>query len=135
MPKITTRVTCDKAAAKARIRAGANYALTMAGMQALKDTTQHVPVDQHFLQDSGIANSDSAAHDLKFTLRWDEPYAQYLFHGEVMYGNPTSRTYGPEKLTFTSTLARMEWTKYAHKVYGRDWNKVCQAAMKAGMRR
>lgn len=135
MPKITTRVTFDKAAAKARIRAGANYALTMTGMQALKDTTQHVPKDQGFLQDSGLTNSDSVAHDLKFTMRWDTPYAQYLFHGEVMYGDPTSRSYGPEKINFTSALARMEWTKYSHEVYGKDWDKVCQAAMKEGMKR
>ena len=80
------------------------------GNQALKDTTQHVPHDQGFLQDSGITNSDKEAANLSFWLRRDEPYLQYIFHGEVMYVNPTSRTYGPEKLNFTSAIARMEWT-------------------------
>lgn len=130
MPKVTIRTTFDRAGTEARIRAGFNHALTAVGMQALKDTTQHVPRDVGTLQEAGIMNSDSAAHDLKFILRWDTPYSRYLFHGEVMYGNPTDRRYGPEKLTFTAALARMEWTKYAHEVYGADWKQVCQNALK-----
>ena len=47
-----------------------------------------------------------------------------------MYGNPGSRTYGPEKISFTSALAREEWAKYAREVYGDTWKKVYQAAMK-----
>lgn len=58
------------------------------------------------------------------------PYAQYLWHGDVMYGNPTTRTYGPEKLSFTSALAREEWAKYAKEVHGEEWKKVYQAALK-----
>ena len=135
MPKITARVTFDTAAAAARIRAASNDALTVMGDQALKDTTQHVPRDQGFLRDSGITNSDKEATNLSFWLRWDEPYAQYLFRGDVMYGNPTSRTYGPEKLNFTSALARMEWAKYAKEVYGDDWKKVYQAALKELMKK
>ncbi len=135
MPKITARVTFDKAAAATRIRAAGNDALTEMGKQALKDTTQHVPRDQGFLQDSGITNSDREAANLSFWLRWDEPYAQYLFHGEVMYGNPTSRSYGPEKLNFTSALSRMEWTKYAKEVYGDNWKKAYQAALKELMKK
>ncbi|MBU9739329.1 minor capsid protein [Diplocloster agilis] len=134
MPKITARVTFDTAAAAARIRAASNDALTRMGLQALEDNTQHVPHDQRFLQDSGFLNSDQEAENLSFWLRWEEPYSQYLFHGEVMYGNPTSRTYGPEKLNFTSALARMEWTKYAKEVYGDDWKKVYQAALKELMK-
>lgn len=130
MPKITARVTFDRSAAKARIRAGANKALTIMGLQALKDTTQHVPRDQGFLQDSGIQNSDRQAHDLQFNMRWDEPYSRYLYHGEVMHGNPTERTYGPDKISFTSAMARMEWAKYAHEVYGKDWKAVYQAALR-----
>ena len=106
MPNISTRVTFDKKAAAARIRAVANDALTVMGNQALKDVTQYVPLDQGTLQSSGLSSSDRAAHDMKFDLRWSTPYAQYLWHGDVMYGNPTSRTYGPEKLSFTSALAR-----------------------------
>ena len=71
---------------------------------------------------------------MKFDLRWSTPYAQYLWHGDVMYGNPTSRTYGPEKLSFTSALARKEWAKYAREVHGEDWKKVYQAALKEGLK-
>ena len=104
------------------------------GNQALMDATKHVPVDQGTLKNSGLSGSDTAAEDGKFTLRWSTPYAQYLWHGDVMYGNPTSRTYGPEKLTFTSALAREEWAKYAKETYGEEWMKVYQAAMRKELR-
>lgn len=133
MHKIKTRVVFDKKAAIAKLRAASNDALTIMGHQALKDATQHAPKDQGFLQDSGITNSSDHAKDLKFVMRWDEPYAQYLWHGEVMHGNPTNRTYGPEKIDFTSALARMEWAKYAKEVYGADWKKVYQAALRRRM--
>lgn len=134
MPKISTRVTFDKKAAAARIRAINEMALTVMGNQAIKDVTQHVPKDQGNLKNSGLYGSDHIAHDMKFELRWSTPYAQYLWHGDVMYGNPTSRTYGPEKLSFTSALARAEWAKYAKEVYGKNWKKVYQAALKEGLR-
>ncbi len=130
MPKITTRTTFNHSATLARLRAVSNKGLTIVGMQALKDTTQYVPRDQGFLRDSGMNNSDSSAHDLKFELRWETPYARYLWHGEVMYGNPTNRTYGPEKISFTAALARMEWAKYAKEVHGKEWKKVYQNAIK-----
>lgn len=130
MPKIVSGVTFNRAGTLTKLRAVSNDGLTLMGQQALKDTTQHVPVDQHFLQDSGINNSDDRARDLKFEMHWDEPYAQYLWHGEVMYGNPTNRAYGPKKLSFTSTLAHMEWAKYAKDVYGAQWKRVYQNAVK-----
>lgn len=135
MPRISTRVSFDKRAAIAKIRAASNDALTIMGMQALKDVTQHVPRDQGTLQDSGITNSDDRAQDSVFVLRWDTPYAQYLWHGEVMHGTPTERSYGPEKLSFTSALARMEWAKYAKRVYGENWKKVYQNAVRREMKK
>ncbi len=134
MPRISSRITFDSQAAIAQIRAASNRALTVMGNQALMDTTQHVPKDQGSLQDSGITNSDYEAENLKFILRWDEPYAQYLWHGEVMYGNPNARTYGPEKISFTSALARMEWAKYAKEVYGEEWRRVLQNALRRELR-
>lgn len=131
---LSVNVSFNRAAAKARLKAGSDYALTMTGNQALEYTTEHVPHDQGYLQDSGQTNSDTRAHDGEFVLRWDEPYSQYLFHGEVMYGNPTNRTYGPEKLKFTSALARMEWTKYAAETYGNDWQTVYQNAFRKELR-
>lgn len=130
MAKISTRVTFDKSTAMVRIKAANNKALFTMGQQALKDANMHVPVDQNTLKQSGITNSDDKAVDGKYNLRWDTPYAQYLWNGEVMYGNPLSRTYGPDKLKFTSALAKMEWAKYAKEVYGNDWKKVYQAALK-----
>lgn len=132
--KISTRVSFRKGEAAARIRAAGNTALTVMGMQALKDTTKHVPKDQGTLQNSGIASSDVKAKNLKFEMRWKTPYAKYLWNGEVMHGNPTERTYGPDKITFTSALAREEWAKYAQKVYGEQWKKVYQAALKKELR-
>lgn len=134
MPKISTRVTFDKKAAAARIRAVAEDALTTMGNQAIKDTTQYVPRDQGALQNSGLTHTDKKAHDMKFDLRWETPYAQYLWHGDVMHGDPTNRTYGPEKLSFTSALARQEWAKYAREVHGEDWKLVYQKALKEGLR-
>lgn len=134
MPKISTRVTFDKKAVAMRIRAVANDALTVMGNQALKDVTQYVPLDQGTLQSSGLARSSREAENMKFDLRWSTPYAQYLWHGDVMYGNPTSRTYGPEKLRFTSALAREEWAKYAKEVHGENWKAVYQAALRERLR-
>lgn len=134
MPKISTRVTFDKKRAAGVIKAASNNALTVMGVQALQDTSQHVPRDQYTLENSGISASDRKAVDGKFTMRWSTPYAQYLWHGDVMYGNPTNRTYGPEKLTFTSALAREEWAKYAHEVYGAEWRQVYQAALRKELR-
>ena len=133
MPKISTRVTFDKKAAAVRIRAVANDALTVMGNQALKDVTQYVPMDQGTLQSSGLARSSKAAESMKFDLRWSTPYAQYLWHGDVMHGNPTNRTYGPDKISFTSALAREEWAKYAKEVHGENWKKIYQAALKEGL--
>lgn len=133
MAKISTRVTFDKKRAAALIKAASNDALTIMGMQALQDTSKHVPVSsqsEHPLKDSGISSSDRKAVDGKFNMRWATSYAQYLWHGDVMYGNPTNRTYGPKKLSFTSALAREEWAKYAHEVYGAEWRQVYQAALK-----
>lgn len=135
MPKISTRVTFDKKAAVQRIQAANQHALTVMGNQALKDVTKHVPKDQGALQNSGLTNTDKKAHDGEFVLRWEEPYGRYLWHGDVMYGNPTARTYGPQRISFTSALARSEWAKYASEVYGKDWKIVYQKAFQKGMKK
>lgn len=122
-------------AAAATIKAVNNAALTDMGTQALQDISPYVPHDQGILENSGISSSDQKAVDGKFRMRWSTPYAQYLWNGDVMYGNPTNRTYGPKKISFTSALAHEEWAKYAQKVCGDDWKKVYQAAFKRRMRK
>lgn len=134
MAKISTRITFDKKRAAALVKAASNNALTVMGAQALQDTSPHVPHDQETLENSGISASDHRAVDGKFSMRWATPYAQYLWHGDVMYGNPTNRTYGPKKISFTSALAQEEWAKYAHEVYGAEWRQVYQAALRKEMR-
>lgn len=134
MPKISTRVTFNKPAALTRIKAANNAALTDMGVQALDDASMYVPKDQHILENSGMTASDRKAEGGKFIMRWSTPYAQYLWNGDVMYGNPTSRTYGPQKISFTNALAREEWAKYAKEVYGDEWKKIYQAALKRRMR-
>ena len=135
MPKINTRITFDTKKAKVLIKGASDHALTAMGYQALQDSGQYVPKDQGILENSGLTNSDKEAIDGKFYLRWSTPYAQYLWHGDVMYGRPDSRTYGPEKLTFTSALAREEWAKYAKEVHGEAWKKVYQAELKRRLRK
>lgn len=134
MAKIKTRVTFDRAATIARIKAASNDALTAMGNQALMDASKHVPKDQGTLENSGLSLSDKKAVEGIYTLRWNTPYARYLWHGDVMYGDPTSRTYGPEKISFTSALAHEEWAKYAKEIYGEEWKAVYQAALKEKMR-
>lgn len=126
MAKITVKVNFDKKAAIAHITAASDKALTALGLEALKDVTQYVSKDQNALRKSGTTHSDIKAEDGKFTLRWSTPYAQYLWHGDVMYGDPTSRTYGPAKITFTEALAREEWAIYAQKIHGEQWEKIYQ---------
>lgn len=126
MAKIKTRVTFDRAATIARIKAASNDALTAMGNQALMDASKHVPKDQGTLENSGLSLSDKKAVEGVYTLRWNTPYARYLWHGDVMYG--------PEKLSFTSALAHEEWAKYAKEIYGEEWKAVYQAALKEKMR-
>lgn len=132
MVKITVKFDSIKAAAQ--IRAAGDYGLAAVGSQALQDTGQYVPEDQGTLKDSGIIHSDKKAENGIYRLRWDTPYAQYLWHGDVMHGNPASRTYGPDKLSFTAALARAEWAKYAQEAYGAEWQKVFQAEIIRRMR-
>lgn len=121
MAKIKTRVTFDRAATIARIKAASNDALTDMGHQALMDASKHVPKDQGTLENSGLSLSDKKAVEGIYTLRWNTPYAKYLWHG-------------PEKLSFTSALAHEEWAKYAKEIYGEEWKAVYQAALKEKMR-
>ena len=129
MPKVSARVSFDVKRAAARIKAVNDEALTDMGNQALMDISPYVPKDQGVLRDSGLSDSDRQAKDGRFAMRWNTPYAQYLWHGDVMHGNPTNRTYGPDKISFTAALAREEWAKYASQVYGKEWEKVYQAAL------
>lgn len=135
MPRIHTRVTFHTPLAVAMIKAASNLALTDMGNQILQDTTKYVPEDQGTLKNSGIINSDREASNGKFMLRWSTPYAKYLWNGDVMYGNPTNRTYGPKKISFTSALAHEEWAKYAKNIYGDEWKVVYQAALRRRIRR
>lgn len=133
MPKIRTKITFDKVRARAVIKAASDEALTAMGNQALTDIFQYVPKDQGTLQSSGLSGSDMTAEAGRFALRWSTPYAQYLWHGDVMHGTPDSRDYGPEKLKFTDAMARQEWAKYAREVYGEEWKKVYETVLKRRM--
>ena len=134
MPRINTRVTFNTPSAVALIKAANNAALTDMGNQALQDVTKHVPEDQGILKISGMLNSDREASDGKFIMRWHTPYAKYLWNGNVMYGNPTNRTYGPKKISFTNALAHEEWAKYAKNIYGDEWKRAYQAALRRRIR-
>ena len=133
MPRTSVKIQFDKKRAAAMIREASDDALTIMGNQALKDASQYVPKDQHTLENRGLTNSDQKAQDGIYRLVWSTPYAQYLWHGDVMHGKPDTRTYGPDKLTFTAALAREEWAKYAYEVHGKECEKIYQKAFKGGI--
>lgn len=128
MPDIRIKTDFHRSAAIAVLKAASNQALTVTGNQALKDASKHVPEDQGTLKSSGLSNSDVQAKNQSFVMRWDTPYAEYLWHEDVIYGSPTERRYGPGKLSFTKALAREEWAKYAAEVYKDRWRIVYEAA-------
>lgn len=65
-----------------------------------------------------LTNSYKRAVKHVFKMRWHTPYARYLWNGDVMYGNPTERRYGPKKISFTTALAQKSGRMYAREVYG-----------------
>lgn len=138
MPKIQTRVTFNRTAVAARIRAASNKALTDLGNQVLKDCNLYVPVQGGDNQNGGggdllqssLTNSDREAHDMSFILRWATPYARYQYYGLVMHGTPDNRTYGPEPLHYTKSGAHKMWAHYARSQHGKEWKAVYQAALR-----
>ena len=134
MPKISTRVTFDKAAVTAKIKAANNTALSVMGSQILEDSNKYCPEDQHGLVNSSYIHSDREAKDGLFRCIWSTPYARYLWHGLVMYGSPGNRSYGPKTLKFTKTNAHPKWAIYARSRHGDEWKQVFQAAARRYMR-
>lgn len=113
----------------ARIREAGNQALTDMRDPIIDDINQYVPISGGIsqnggggtLRESAKQHSDQEAQDGKLTVRWDTPYAQYQHGGLVMKGNPKNRTYGPEELHYTNTMARKEWTQYAEQRHQEEW--------------
>lgn len=130
MPKVKISTAFNTAAEAKVIREASEYGLQAVGAQALEDTNICAPKDQGSLRDSSYTHSDSKPSDGEFVIRWDTPYARYLWHGDVMHGTPTNRTYGPEKLNFTEALAREEWAKYAAEAHRDEWQKVYATAVR-----
>lgn len=123
-------IKIDKAAEAANIKMAGDEALSDVRDDIIDDINQYVPVQGGKpqngsgggLQSSARMHSDQTAHKGKLTIRWDTPYAQYQNKGEVMKGRPgPTRTYGPEKLKYTSEAAKAEWEKYAEQKHGEDW--------------
>lgn len=134
MPKQKVRVTFNQAAAAATVRAASKRALVIAGNQAMEDVNQYVPEDRGDLIDLGIANTTVSPDGLSFVMRWDTPYAQYLYHGIKMSGTPDNRVYkGNPPLKFTKAMACAEWARHAKDVHGKDWKKIYEKAMKEGI--
>lgn len=134
MPKQKVRVTFNQAAAAATVRAACKRALVIAGNQAMEDVNQYVPEDQGTLLNTGISNSTVSPDGLSFILRWDTPYAQYLYRGIKMVGTPDEREYDENQpLKFTKAMACAEWARHAKKVHGKDWKKIYEKAMKEGI--
>lgn len=130
-------VDIDKTGEMKRILEKGNDALGALRDDIIEDENLQVPVSGGAaknggggsLQESAKNHSDNEAHDGHLTIRWQTPYAHYQHRGLVMHGPVGDRTYGPDKLNYTSTAARAEWTKHADKVYGENWAKAVQKQM------
>lgn len=130
-------VKIQKTAGMNRIRQAGDAALGFCRNELIEDMNRYVPVSGGDSQDGGggdlrqsaILHSDQEAEDGRLTIRWDEPYAQYQHGGLVMKGRPGQRSYGPEKLNYTSAMARAQWEKYAEQQHGDDWARQIDAAM------
>lgn len=132
-------IKINKAAEIASIEKTGNQALTDVRDEIIEDINQYVPVQGGdarnggggSLQSSAGIHSDKAAKGGKLTIRWDTTYAQYQNKGEVMKGKPgPTRTYGPEKLKYTSSAAKAEWEKYADQKHGEDWALAIEKGIK-----
>lgn len=127
MPKIRTRVTINKSVVMAKIKAANNAGLTAMGNQILQDSNIYCPEDQHGLVNSSLIHSDKEAKNGVFQCRWVTPYARYQYYGLVMFGSPTERTYGPDKIKYTKANAQPKWAHYARAKHGDEWKEVFQA--------
>lgn len=126
------RIDIDKTGEIQDVSQKVDKALTLLRDEFIEDENMHVPVSGGAsrnggggsLQDSARLHSDQQARDGQMTLRWSTPYAHYQHEGLVMHGPVGDRTYGPDKLNYTSATAQAEWTKHAQKVYGDNWAKA-----------
>lgn len=125
MPKISTRVTFNKASVVARIKAANEGAIFAVASQALKDANLYCPEDQHDLVNSSIANSDLE----KGILRWATVYARYQYYGVAMEGKPP-KIATDRPLKYTKSGARKMWAHYARTKHGEEWKKVFQAELR-----
>lgn len=96
MAKINTRVTLHASRAVAMIKAASNDALTdMGNRHCRMHPSMYLMIRD--LESNGLSGSDTKAVDGKYTMRWNTPYAQYLWNGDVMYGNQQKDDMGRKK--------------------------------------
>lgn len=134
------KISINKAAGTQQIKTAGDAALTLVRDDIIDDTNQYVPVGGGDAQDGGGGSlrrsaqlhSDPEAHDGTLTIRWDTPYAHYQNQGLVMHGSPGigRRQYGPQKLNYTSSMARSEWEKYADRQHKEDWALAIEREIK-----
>lgn len=122
-----------------RVREAGNQALTDVRDLIVDDMNQYVPISGGDAQNGGGGELRRSAElhstfapkvkNGRITIRWDTPYAQYQHGGLVMKGSPKNRSYGPEKLNYTSSMARAEWEQYAEQQHGKDWTLQIEKRM------
>lgn len=113
------------------VKAASNNALTVMGVQAVDDTGKYVPVSsnlEHPVKDSII--SSSGRRTVKGNSPCDGLLLMHSLAGRCDVWKSANRTYGSEKISFTSALAREECAKYANEVYGAEWQQIYQAALR-----
>lgn len=130
---VDVRITFDRAATLARIKAANERALVDTANQALKDCNQYVPEDQGDLVRSSLSNSNTRPQDGEMVLRWATPYARYQYYGVAMQGQPP-KTPTDRSLKYTKAGAKKLWCLHAKAAHGKEWKKVYEASLKRGMR-
>jgi len=135
MPKIHVKVNFNRSDTKVKLCAANEKALFFTGKQALKDSNRYIPKDQGGMEDGGfIASEFGNIVSLNWSGSNGAVYARYQWHGKVMKGTPTDRTYGPEELKYTEEAAKKEWAEYAQKQHGAEWQKVYEAELRKGLK-
>ena len=131
------RIRLSREGLKRDVKRMADEALTDYRDEIIEDMNVLVPVSGGAslnggggsLRRSAFTGSDKRARDGALTVRWNTPYAHYQHQGLVMRGTPGNRTYGPERLSYTSATARARWTDQAERLYGKRWEKDIQKLM------
>lgn len=115
----------DRNAAAARISNSVKAAMPELATQVLKDCNFYAPQRRGTLISTSIMRSDTSSP--KATLKWDVPYAEYVFKGLSKRGNPLKYSKYPNR------NAQSHWTNKAKSVKLVAWERLAEVLIKEKM--